>query len=238
LIKSGIFIIFAYLNRNGCDCITLLKDEAYSRLLKMINDGKIKYNETYSLNMIASELNMSRTPVRDAIQKLCDENQLDLLPSRGFRLHVMTPKEILQLYHFSMAIEGYCAIHLAKQYLLNPENVYVKKLEQLFEAMEKCDLDSVSFSKFYQLDNDFHYVLIASLEDEYFNMLSQSKRGFYNHPELHLTEESPNRQKILACHKHVLDAIHNGDCIDAYKAMLEHADFVYDNYTNQIENYM
>ena len=236
MIKLEILNLFTYQNRNGCDHITLLKDEAYTRLQKMINDGKIKYNETYSLKKIANELNMSRTPVRDAIQKLCDENQLDLLPSRGFRLHVMTPKEILQLYHFSMAIEGYCAIHLAKQYRSNPENTYVKKLEQLFDAMEKCDLDSVSFSQFYQLDNDFHFVLIASLEDEYFNMQSQSKRGFYNHPELHLTENSPNRKKILAYHKHVLDAIHNGDCIGAYKAMLEHGDFVYENYKNQIQN--
>ena len=200
----------------------------------MINDGKIKYNETYSLNMIAKELNMSRTPVRDAIQKLCDENQLDLLPSRGFRLHMMTSEEILQLYHFSMAIEGYCAIYLAKEYRQNPENIYVKKLTQLFKAMENCNLDSISFSEFYQLDNEFHYVLISSLEDEYFNMLSQSKRGFYNHPELHLTENFPNRKKILACHEHILNAIQKGDSVEAYKAMSEHADFVYENYRKQI----
>ena len=47
-----------------------LKDEAYEQLVQMIDDGKFEYDKKYSLNQIAIELNMSKTPVRDAIQKL------------------------------------------------------------------------------------------------------------------------------------------------------------------------
>ena len=52
-----------------------LKDEAYEQLVQMIDDGKFEYDKKYSLNQIAIELNMSKTPVRDAIQKLADEKQ-------------------------------------------------------------------------------------------------------------------------------------------------------------------
>jgi len=219
--------------RSGCDFITLLKDSAYLSLIKMIDDGKIKYGEIYSLNVIAGELNMSRTPVRDAIQRLCDENRIDLLPSRGFCLHVMTEEEVRQLYHFSSAIEGYCAVCLAKQYKLEGQNRYIEQLRDLVSEMERCDLDTVSFGSFYALDNQFHDTLIKSLEDPYLNALSQSKRGFYDHPELHLTEIPLDRTSILSCHKQILAAILSGDPSAAYQAVLEHADLVYENYQKQ-----
>ena len=41
-----------------------LKDEAYEQLVQMIDDGKFEYDKKYSLNQIAIELNMSKTPVR------------------------------------------------------------------------------------------------------------------------------------------------------------------------------
>ena len=198
----------------------------------MIDDGKIKYGETYSLNVIASTLNMSRTPVRDAIQKLCDENRIDLLPSRGFSLHVITEEEIRQLYHFSSAIEGYCALQLSK--LERPEeNPYVKRLCCLVAEMEGCELDTIPFSEFFSLDNQFHYILIASLEDASLNALSKSKRGFYDHPELHLTKHPPDRTRILHYHRKILDAILHREPATAYQAMLEHADYVYQNYQRQ-----
>ena len=85
-----------------------LKDEAYEQLVQMIDDGKFEYDKKYSLNQIAIELNMSKTPVRDAIQKLAEEKRIDILPSRGIQLHMPTADEVKQHYHFSNAIEGYC----------------------------------------------------------------------------------------------------------------------------------
>ncbi|GFI62101.1 HTH-type transcriptional repressor RspR [Clostridiales bacterium] len=225
------------MHRNGRDFITLLKDEAYSSLKKLINEGKFKYGETYSLNTIASELNMSRTPVRDAIQKLCNENIIDLLPSRGFCLHTMTSEETLQLYHFSSAIESYCASCLAKQYSKNPENIYVEKLKNLLERMKSCNLETAAFDEaYYHLDNSFHHTLIESLEDTRFNMLSESRFGFYDHPELHLTEVALNKKVILSCHELIVEAILAGDADAAYRALLEHADIVYENYKKQASN--
>ena len=71
-----------------------LKDEAYEQLVQMIDDGKFEYDKKYSLNQIAIELNMSKTPVRDAIQKLADENILKL--HRRETLMFLSEKIILE----------------------------------------------------------------------------------------------------------------------------------------------
>ena len=46
----------------------LLKDQAYQALLEMIWSGNLEVGEIYSLTKIAQDLNISRTPLRDAIQ--------------------------------------------------------------------------------------------------------------------------------------------------------------------------
>ena len=59
----------------------LLKDQAYNSLLEMIRNGSLEHGKIYSLKAISAQMEMSTTPVRDAIQRLCDEGRMDLLPS-------------------------------------------------------------------------------------------------------------------------------------------------------------
>jgi len=184
-----------------------LKDEAYEQLVQMIDDGKFEYDKKYSLNQIAIELNMSKTPVRDAIQKLAEEKRIDILPSRGIQLHMPTADEVKQHYHFSNAIEGYCVAELAKAYL-----------------DEQTD-----FGEYFALDRQFHIELIDSLQDPYFSSLKSSGMGFLNHPELQLNEKVP-RQDVYACHEKILDAICKGNHSAAFDAMMEHAQLM----TNQL----
>jgi DNA-binding GntR family transcriptional regulator len=190
----------------------------------MIYEGKIKYGEIYFINDIAAKLKMSRTPVRDAIHMLSDENRIDILPSRGFRLHYITEDEIQQMYHYSRAIEGYCAACLAIKFKLEGSCSHIAQLKDLFEKMRDSDLDHISFGDFYFLDNEWHRVLIESL----FSDLRET--GFFDRPEIHLIENFASKLEILQAHQNVLEAIYAGDSDGAYSAMLSHADLVFNAY--------
>lgn len=201
----------------------LLKDEAYEQLTQMINSGKFEYGKKYSLNQIAADLNMSKTPVRDAIQRLAEERRIDILPSRGIQLHMPTPDEARQHYHFSNAIEGYCVTELAKAYAKDKTNIYVRRLKYIMNDMKELLDDSTDFGEYFSLDRQFHMELIDSLQDPYFSSLKSSCMGFLNHPELQLSENKVQRVEIYTCHEKILDAICNGDHAAAYDAMIEHA---------------
>ncbi|NMA68299.1 MAG: GntR family transcriptional regulator [Desulfitobacterium sp.] len=216
--------------------IRLLKDEAYEYIINLINEGKIKYGEIYFINDIAAELNISRTPVRDAIQRLSEENRIDILPSRGFRLHYPTEEEIQELFNFSSAIEGYCAARLAEKYKSQGSNSYVEKMKALTEEMRSSDLETMPFKDFYFLDNEFHRILVASSEDSNFINLNESKRGFPNRPELHLIENFISRADIFKAHQRILDAINSGEPGEAFMALVDHADMVFRCYSNQKSN--
>lgn len=172
---------------------------------------------------------MSKTPVRDAIQKLADEKRIDILPSRGIQLHMPTADEVKQHYHFSNAIEGYCVAELAKAYAKNPKNIYVRRLKYIMQDMKAYLDEQTDFGEYFALDRQFHIELIDSLQDPYFSSLKSSGMGFLNHPELQLNEKVP-RQDVYACHEKILDAICKGNHSAAFDAMMEHAQLM----TNQL----
>lgn len=200
-----------------------LKDEAYDKLVEMINNGEIEYGHKYSLSQIANILEMSKTPIRDAIMKLAEEKRIDVLPSRGFQLHIPTPDEITQLYHFSNAIEGYCVVTLTKAYAKDNENVYVSRLKYITKTMKNYLTPDTDFGKYFALDRQFHLEIIDSLQDPYFSSLKHSSLGFLNHPELQLYEEKISRKQVYACHVKILNAICSGNPNEAFEAMIEHA---------------
>lgn len=213
-----------------------LKTEAYAYIKRMIEEGKIKYGEIYFINNIADELKMSRTPVRDAVQMLGEEKRIDILPSRGFRLHYITDDEIVEMYHLSVAIEGYCVANLAKRFKSEGPCSHIVQLTDLYEKMRDCDLDDISFGEFFSLDDNFHRVVI----DSFFKSLSDTNVGFYNRPELHISESQIDKLKTRQEHQNILEAIYAGDPTGAYMALMAHADttlIAYKASHNDSDNY-
>ncbi|WP_418751887.1 GntR family transcriptional regulator [Frisingicoccus sp.] len=202
----------------------LLKDIAYDKLRKMIAQGKFEYGKIYSLNALAAEMEMSRTPVRDAIQKLGEQRRIDIMASRGFRLHIMTQEEMEFHRHFSNAIECYCIQELTQDYMKDPGNVHVARMQHLLADMEKALTEDTPFAEYFILDQEFHAAIIDSLDNAYFSDLKKSPNGFFDHPELQLTDKKIARKVIYDLHKKILDAVCSGDVHGAVQAMIEHSD--------------
>ncbi|WP_294580187.1 GntR family transcriptional regulator [uncultured Thomasclavelia sp.] len=211
----------------------LLKDQAYQALLEMIWSGNLEAGEIYSLTKIAQDLNISRTPLRDAIQRLSDEKRIDILPSRGFCLHKFTEEEIKQRYHLTISLEGYSIVRLIEKYKENPKNPYIMKLEECVDLMENGLNEEHTFKEKYNYDNVFHNTLVESLDDNFPEYLSLKDHGFINIPELHIYAKYLDMKVMLAFNKRTLNAIKTGNYEDGYKCMIENADYVYNIYIEQ-----
>lgn len=211
----------------------LLKDQAYQALLEMIWSGNLEAGEIYSLTKIAQDLNISRTPLRDAIQRLSDEKRIDILPSRGFCLHKFTEEEIKQRYHLTISLEGYSIVRLIEKYKENPKNPYIMKLEECVDLMENGLNEEHTFKEKYNYDNVFHNTLVESLDDNFPEYLSLKDHEFINIPELHVYAKCLDMKVMLAFNKRTLNAIKTGNYEDGYKCMIENADYVYNIYIEQ-----
>ncbi len=62
-----------------------MRDQIYPLVRRMILTGAIKPGEVIDEKAIAAQLNVSRTPVREAVKKLSDENLVEVVAQSGTR---------------------------------------------------------------------------------------------------------------------------------------------------------
>ena len=207
----------------------LLKDQAYDQILALINTGALRQGEIYSLSWITDQLQMSRTPVRDALHKLCDEHRLEVLPSRGFRLRQMEENEYLLRFHFSNAIEGYCVAHLAQHAAGEPQRTVIRQLHALQDELQALVAADAPFEAFYRCDNEFHLCIMQTFGEAFYERIV-AVPGFHNCALVHQVGHELDRSEILTCHHQILAAIDAGDVSRATQALQDHALLMYQNF--------
>src|SRR5688572_21556 len=71
-----------------------LKDLAYREIKNHLTAGKLSPDEIYSAAQFADILQVSRTPVREALLQLATEGYLVFIEGRGFKVRPYSEKEI------------------------------------------------------------------------------------------------------------------------------------------------
>ena len=96
-----------------------LKDHVYNYIAEQIRDGTLAPNQRISENTICKELNISRTPVREALIQLAAEGILENRARKGFVIRSMSRDDIGELYSVIGILDGYAAKlacgHLSQQ---------------------------------------------------------------------------------------------------------------------------
>lgn len=106
---------------------------AYDYILNKITENKIPQGYPVIEEDFAQQLNMSRTPVREAIKLLSVEGFIDIFPRKGAFVKVLSAQDISDCYEMIEAIEGMIAYLAAK----NPSEEIIDQLNQYLDEMEK-----------------------------------------------------------------------------------------------------
>ena len=84
---------------------TLLADEVYKQLVSSITDGTIDPTKRIIQDKLANEMEVSRTPVREALLRLENEGFLKRAGRSGFIVRRLSGKEAEQIYSAREAVE-------------------------------------------------------------------------------------------------------------------------------------
>lgn len=155
----------------------LLQTQAYDYLLTLIKDGDLEADTIYSLNQMAKQLGVSRTPLRDAVLRLEQERYIDMLPSKGFVLHKMTREDIIETYQMRNAIELYCFKELSKGVETHRGKEYFDKLSRKVEAQKEIAATTRCSEEFGRKDYEFHRSVVQYVGNE--SMLEIYRRFMY-----------------------------------------------------------
>lgn len=107
-----------------------IRDQVKDLLVRKMREGKIKPNEPLSLAALARELEVSVTPIREALTQLEQSNIIKSLPNKGFIVPELTKKEAIELYELVANLE----ILAIKKSLYTAEIIHkIKKQQEVFE---------------------------------------------------------------------------------------------------------
>ena len=155
----------------------MLQSKAYDHLIGLIKDGKLKEGEYYSLNKMAKESDVSRTPFRDAVLRLEQERYIDVFPSKGFTLHKMTKEDIVETYQLRYALETYCFKQLSIHLDSERGQQYFNKLSGKVQSQHEIIATNHNNEDFARKDYEFHRSVVQFVGNE--SMLEIYRRFMY-----------------------------------------------------------
>lgn len=199
-----------------------LQQYAYNYLKNRILTDDISEHEIYSETKLAQDIGISRTPMRDAIQRLSQEGLIDILPSKGFSLHKLTPSDIIEIFQIRSAVEGFCTFLLAKEYKSEEGIETIEKLKLILKKQEEMALNGCSLSDFADYDSLFHTTIVSFAKNHAFDEIFNNYMYKIKKIAMEALSHEGCIETTLKEHSDILSCICNGDLENIYKVTLTH----------------
>ncbi len=194
-----------------------LGEKVFYQLRDEIISGKIVEGEKLVEVQLAKKLDVSRTPVREALRRLEKEGFIKVTPHVGAFIKVVTEKDIEEYLEVREALETK-AIQLA---CIKQNKECIHKLEIIQNKMRKI-IDDNRVERMAQLDEQFHeYIFLATENDLLYRTFHNIRDQMYRYRVLYLKNEV-NHKKIVDEHDLILAAIKSEDIESGEKYIYKH----------------
>ncbi len=206
-----------------------LRKQAYDHLQRKILAGELTAGTVVSEQSIASEIGMSRTPVREAIRDLEQEGVLEQVPRYGTIVKELQRRDLTELYELREALEPFAVAQAAGK-LPTEELTKLKRfcdeiaiLIQELTEMRRPALDAAQMRRLLSADLGFHLVLLRAAGNRRLMKIVTDSRlltGVFGTPRQEHTTKV--LKETLDYHTQILKAVESGNQDRARKLMAEH----------------
>jgi DNA-binding GntR family transcriptional regulator len=203
---------------------------AYDHLVRKIASGDLAAGSPLSEVALATEIGVSRTPVREAIGQLAAEGILQKISGRGTVVAEPTRQDIVDLYELREALEVYAVGHVARRGLKPDESTLLGQLVDEIAAVKdrlvrsgKTTLSGDLLQRFLAADLRFHTVLLQAAGNRRMSkVLGDTRlllRIFTMRREDHTAALLTQVQRY---HRRILEAVTHGNGPKAAQLLGEH----------------
>ena len=199
------------------------KDQIYDHLKQAIITGEMRVDEIYSEQMIADKLNVSRTPVREAVLQLRFENLVDVFSGRGFSVRPIRFFDVQQIIQARTAIEG-ASLRTLIIGLDTAEG------QEILKQMERCVKQEMPASpvdntyNFMQIDMEFHMLSVSFTGNEFFIQIMNMMRTRLEQAIVSSLKQKNRTIAAIDEHEKIFSAISRHDTDGAIRALVNHMD--------------
>jgi len=131
-------------------------DEIAGELEQLIFKGRFKDGDRLDEIRLADRFGVSRTPIREALQKLAVSGLVEHAPRRGVFVRQPGPMELVEMFEVMAEIEAICARFAASR-------ITDAALAELHAANRRCmaAIDAGDSDGYYTENEAFHHIIYA-----------------------------------------------------------------------------
>jgi len=129
-------------------------DRAYAALVRAIATCELRPGAAFNERDQAAALGMSRTPLRQALQRLAVEGLIETLPQRGVYVTLIDPKEVLD----NTIVREVLETEILRRMIDEGQDIDFGKLEDLLATMSKAIKKKKAIA-YLECDEEFHLTL-------------------------------------------------------------------------------
>jgi DNA-binding GntR family transcriptional regulator len=133
-------------------------EKAYDYIYAAIASGRLAPGEHVPEEKVAAELNISRTPVREAIRRLESEGLVVITRNSGADVLRLDDEEIVETFKLRAMLEGYAA-HRAASRVSAQDLAMLGSLAGRIAALDQTDVDLLDATR---LNAEFHLQIARS----------------------------------------------------------------------------
>jgi len=203
----------------------VLADHVYEELMASLIDGRREPNSPMSIDGLARELNVSPTPVREALARLEHTGMVRRIALKGYTVAPLsTSSELAQLVDARLVIEAANAEWACAR--VTPE-----LCEQLALSIDRLRASHTGasyaeFRDYWRADEDFHRLIAEHANNPFMLAAFETLGGQVQRFRFFAGVGVTDADSAIAEHTSILEAFQRGDSAGARAEMVRHLDGV------------
>jgi DNA-binding GntR family transcriptional regulator len=201
--------------------MTSAAERAYAYMKGAILNGSFPGGELLTEGQIAERVDVSRTPVREAMLRLEAEGMLRLYPKKGAMVVPVTAAEAEDVIEARAVLENWAARRL---FVDGPADALALELDRLVEQMRAAQ-DAGDVGEFGALDRTFHETIVAAGRNDILTRVYRSLRERQICLSVSAIQASRERMTVaVSDHAKLAELLRSGDAEEFVSLLDQHMD--------------
>lgn len=198
---------------------------------RMIVTGELPLGASISERGLSDQLNVSKTPVREALSQLKNEGLVTVVPQSGVTVFTLGAQEVQEICTFRRVIEA-AALELAMGN--DPEGLH-KELSDILERMNTC-WSAEDPRGYLDLDTEFHLAFFKHCGNSYLETAYNQFSGKIAALRTHLSTKPDHTRLSLQEHGEIVEAVRKQDIGLLRTILTDHIGRTENTYSHEVDD--
>lgn len=208
---------------NALDKAVSYKDKVYQEIKRAIINQELEPGKPLNERVLAEELGISRTPVREALRLLENEGWVRTEPWKGTYIINLTQEDIEEVFQLRMVLE----VMVIEMVVVQIDDDTLAKIDEFYHIQSKLGEEFKAY-EFIEFDRNFHMYLAERAGNRRTVQIMKNLNDIMCWIGVKAVQTKKRYRQSLDEHEAIIKALKARDAVGAKQAMMHHMNMTRD----------